>query len=281
MIKRLSAKELLSEYGDILIENEPLFQLIYYNAIKCAKRNDDETLFGIMSDNNQLRYIFNYLYPYDCVVVAYGIEDNCAYYAKLLSEFLNQRGIVIGGIHASKAFINDFNNNQLIPFVESMALDIMVIEQVKPQTQLGKMVIATIDDLKELKLMYQAFEKTCFEKSLSDEDAIDKFRAIFDNDSTKDTVFLYKVNEEIVAMAMATRKLSRGISINCVYTKENHRRQGYCKALMAEVSQHLLDLGNEYCTLFVDKNNPSSNAAYKSVGYKIVNEAYTYKRGVK
>ncbi|WP_159792414.1 GNAT family N-acetyltransferase [Puerhibacterium puerhi] len=54
-----------------------------------------------------------------------------------------------------------------------------------------------------------------------------------------------------------------------VFTPPAHRGRGYAGALVAHVSQALLDAGHRVC-LFTDQANPVSNALYQRLGYERV-----------
>ncbi len=75
---------------------------------------------------------------------------------------------------------------------------------------------------------------------------------------------------EIVSMAMKTRPIAHSVSIGSVYTPHKHRRKGYASALVAHLSQHLLDSGFQYINLFTDLDNPTSNKIYMNIGYQPV-----------
>jgi uncharacterized protein len=71
-------------------------------------------------------------------------------------------------------------------------------------------------------------------------------------------------------MAVKTRPTRRGVSISWVYTPPERRRHGHATSCVAALSQRLLDSGFEYCTLFTDLDNPTSNDIYQQVGYRPV-----------
>lgn len=90
-------------------------------------------------------------------------------------------------------------------------------------------------------------------------------------------VFVWEQDGEIVSMAMKTLPIANSITISGVYTPPEHRRQGYATALVARLSQHLLDLGYQFVNLFTDLNNPTSNGIYMKIGYHPVCDFRMYK----
>ncbi len=64
-----------------------------------------------------------------------------------------------------------------------------------------------------------------------------------------------------------------GNRIGPVYTPPERRGRGYATALVAELSQTLLDGGRRFCFLFTDLANPTSNAIYERIGYVRIAES--------
>ena len=73
-----------------------------------------------------------------------------------------------------------------------------------------------------------------------------------------------------VSMAAKTRKTTHGIAVSWVYTPPEFRRRGYASACVAALSQQLLDAGWQFCALFTDLANPTSNSIYQKIGYRPV-----------
>ena len=67
-----------------------------------------------------------------------------------------------------------------------------------------------------------------------------------------------------------------GVRIGPVYTPPTLRRRGYASALVAELSRRLLDGGRDYCFLYTDLSNPTSNRIYQDVGYERVCDSAEY-----
>ncbi len=60
-----------------------------------------------------------------------------------------------------------------------------------------------------------------------------------------------------------------GVRIGPVYTPPAERRRGYGTALVAAVSRSLLERGHRFCFLYTDLANPTSNAIYQRIGYRL------------
>jgi GNAT superfamily N-acetyltransferase len=61
-----------------------------------------------------------------------------------------------------------------------------------------------------------------------------------------------------------------GIRIGPVYTPPGLRQRGYATALVARVSREMLARGRRFCFLYTDMDNPTSNAIYQRIGYRLV-----------
>lgn len=79
-----------------------------------------------------------------------------------------------------------------------------------------------------------------------------------------------------VSMAGYAGPTTNGIRIGAVYTPPTLRRKGYASACAAGLSQHLLDIGFQFCFLFTDLLNPTSNHIYQQIGYQAVNDVDTF-----
>jgi predicted GNAT family acetyltransferase len=80
------------------------------------------------------------------------------------------------------------------------------------------------------------------------------------------TLFLW-VDGVPRSMAGRTRPTPHGEAIGFVYTPPSERRKGYATAVVARLSQRILDEGKQFCTLYTDLSNPTSNSIYQQIGY--------------
>lgn len=80
-----------------------------------------------------------------------------------------------------------------------------------------------------------------------------------------------------VSMAAAARPTLHGSTVNLVYTPPDLRGRGYASNCVAALSQHLLNDGYQFCALFTDLANPTSNKIYQAIGYQPVADFNEYR----
>jgi RimJ/RimL family protein N-acetyltransferase len=83
---------------------------------------------------------------------------------------------------------------------------------------------------------------------------------------------LWEVDGRPVSMAGLTRMVAGVTRVTGVYTPPEHRRRGYGGAATAAVSQQALDAGAAAVVLYTDLANPTSNALYRRLGYRPVED---------
>ncbi len=89
---------------------------------------------------------------------------------------------------------------------------------------------------------------------------------------------IWLVDDQPVSMAMSNRPPQlRSIGISAVYTPNEYRGKGYASAVVASLSQELLNQGYQRINLFTDLSNPTSNKIYKAIGFKEVCDYQEFK----
>jgi len=90
-------------------------------------------------------------------------------------------------------------------------------------------------------------------------------------------IFLWEVApDRPVSLAGKPRHSTHGVAIGPVYTPPAFRRRGYASACVAALSQRILDAGWQFCALFTDLANPTSNSVYQKIGYRPVGDFDEY-----
>jgi uncharacterized protein len=83
-----------------------------------------------------------------------------------------------------------------------------------------------------------------------------------------DRMWFWTLEDKHVSMAASGRKTPNGASIGPVYTPKEHRGKGYGSAITAALSQAIFDSGKQFCYLYTDMSNPTSNKIYQAIGYR-------------
>lgn len=81
-------------------------------------------------------------------------------------------------------------------------------------------------------------------------------------------LWVWDVDGRAVSFLGSGSPTLNGVRIGPVYTPRDQRNHGYASALVAHVSQYLLDSGRKFCFLFTDLANPTSNHIYQEIGYR-------------
>ena len=84
--------------------------------------------------------------------------------------------------------------------------------------------------------------------------------------------------DPIVSIAgKASGDTPAGQRIGWVYTPPSLRGRGYDTSVVASLSRQILGEGKDFCFLFTDVHNPTSNAIYERLGYRVHGEAAGYR----
>jgi GNAT superfamily N-acetyltransferase len=127
------------------------------------------------------------------------------------------------------------------------------------------------DETETLAQMYVAFADEATIPPITIDDA----RAMAARHLTHQSLFCWEVGGHVVSMAGHAPLVTTGESVigrvGPVYTPPHYRRHGYGSALTAHVSRHLLEKGARVM-LFTDAANPTSNAIYRVIGYRLIDQ---------
>ena len=80
-------------------------------------------------------------------------------------------------------------------------------------------------------------------------------------------VFLWEHEGKVVSMMKKSRPTKNSVTVSLVFTPKEERKKGYARTLVAQGSKELLK-DYEFCVLYTDMLNPTSNKIYKEIGYK-------------
>lgn len=145
-------------------------------------------------------------------------------------------------------------------------------EVTAPQGVPGQMRTAVEEEIPLIVEWRQGFHRDAFGSELSD---LDKIKTQTQKQVAAGNWYLWE-DQELVSMAIKSRSTKNGVTVSAVYTPPEFRRQGYASALVAALSQKLLDDGYQFCVLFTDLANKTSNNVYMKIGYKALGDYDKY-----
>ena len=137
-------------------------------------------------------------------------------------------------------------------------------EVIQPRPATGKLRLAEMRDLDLMIDWLMNFEAEAIPDSKARTSIVRKLTA---HRIEEGDVFLW-TDIEPVSMSVVVRKTARGAVVGGVYTPPELRGRGYASSCVAGLSQAQLDKGKQYCALFTDLANPTSNHIYQAIGYK-------------
>lgn len=145
-------------------------------------------------------------------------------------------------------------------------LRIYVLRKVIPPPQPGGFFRMAREDERGLLVDWSiAFQA----EALGEADQTAAARAV-DLGLLQNRLYVWEDQGKPVSMAASSRPTAHGMTVNLVYTPPDLRGRGYASACVAAISQKILDSGKQYCTLFTDLANPTSNSIYQKIGYQPV-----------
>lgn len=197
-----------------------------------------------------------------------------------LAEYIDESGIEIPGAQGNRPSVDDFctlwERARNVDAVVEVELGVHALTDVsKPSPVPGETRVATLDDFDLILEWVTAFKDEADPLSRrSDLDRALKNRLGVDPEVGG--TWLWEVNGEPVALSSYGFRTPNGMRIGPVYTPPAARRRGYATALVANQSAWLLAQDREFCFLFTDMANPTSNSIYRKIGYEKVGNARRY-----
>jgi GNAT superfamily N-acetyltransferase len=171
---------------------------------------------------------------------------------------------VIGPLETIREFAAVWAASRGVDAAPGMQMGIYAVETVRPPEEpaTGTMRVAEAGDAPLLKDWFHRFAD---EAGLGPPDVDAEVRSLVASGGA----FLWE-DEGPVCMTVAKSPTPNGIRIGYVYTPPMHRKRGYASALVAGVSQRMIDEGRRFCFLYTDLANPTSNEIYRRIGYQRV-----------
>ena len=264
--------------ADLLRSDEARYGLIYGIA-RLVDANphhygEEDPLFCVVNDSNGISAVAWRTPPYSVGLAWHAGDPEEA--VSLLIEAIRSRWAEIPGVAGHREVTDPFADrwcrNSGTSIRSTMAQRIYRLDSVNNVPSVhGGMRLATVADKDLVSEWRRAF-------ALEAESPAS--RSIRERDVTPliegGMVYLWEYSEDPVSMVMKGRPTEHGLSVTLVYTPPELRRNGYATACVASACRDMLKSGYDFCTLYTDLGNPTSNSIYMKIGFKPVCDSVEY-----
>ena len=273
VIQYEQASEFLEKCGDLLMQHEAENNLIIglANRLKHNPSAYSSTpFFATVEEENKIILAALMTPPHN--ILLSNFTDEAINGLQGLSDYLWQSGIFVNGVNSVKKIAKQFSSlwADRATLTSKIKMEEMIYRLdrvIAPQIPEGIFRKANKADFQLLSNWMPAFHMEALNEPLPPEE-INHLKERIHSQS----VYVW-VTKEIVSVAMKTRETPNGATIGFVYTPTELRGKGYAKAVVASLSQHLLDNGFQFCALYTNLANITSNFIYQKIGFVPIIEA--------
>jgi predicted GNAT family acetyltransferase len=261
-----------------LLPNEASHNLTF--GLLSTVRNDParfpEAIFALVEDAGAVMLVALRTNPERALILSLAAAPEAI---TLLAQDLHSTRLdllsVTGPNAESKAFAETWARLIQQRYWVYMPLRTYKLEKVIPVTGVsGHLRRATVEDRDRLVEWDLAFRREAFPK---EEHTLDEAISFIDTVLRFEMRGVYVWDDGgAVSYACYGGPTPHGIRIGPVYTPPQLRGRGYASACVAGMSQALLDSGRQFCFLFTDLNNPTSNHIYQVIGYESICDLTEY-----
>lgn len=260
----------------ILLENEVENNLILGVCLHIQSNPERyaEKYLSIVVEENEVLAIAVCTPPFKLLLWC-PLKDNDELIGLLLDDLL-QSELIISGVLTENKLARDFievwqkRTGQTVK--PGMSERIYQLEEVSfPKRHSGSMRLAEKNDLNLICKWMQEFHEEAIPN-----DPLNYFTEFATKKIDSEDLVIWEDKGKVVSLASRARPTINGICINLVYTPKKFRKKGYATALVAHLSQSLLNENWKYITLFTNLSNPTSNSIYQKVGFKPVCDFQEY-----
>ena len=208
--------------------------------------------------------------PYNLVLTRAKRDALMEIVDQMLSKKIHLPG-VNGPAETSQAFNEVWTKKTGRPFRAHRSLRLYQLRQViPPPTVNGRIRLIANSDANILRGWIHNFNAEIGEQA--EEDASKTFQRLL-----ADRRLYVWEDKDLCSIAAWGGPTSHGVRISLVYTPPELRQKGYATVCVATLSQLMLDSGKQFCCLFTNLSNPTSNRIYQRIGYEQVCDFNEYR----
>ena len=207
--------------------------------------------------------------PFNIVVARPRDDEALRYLARRLQGRVELPGVT-GAVPEGDVFAEAWGP----PCRLRMSQGIYAARRVDPPAVRGRARAAVVGDRELVLDWLRAFEVEALPEDAPHIDLEEAFERRIRSDTAGLT--LWEHEDRPVSLCGYGGRTPHGIRIGPVYTPPELRGRGYGSAVTAEVTRKQLDSGRDYCFLYTDLSNPTSNRIYVNIGYERVCDSAEY-----
>lgn len=263
-------KTFLEHAGPFLLADEAANNLMVAlcRDIQNGRYSDRAPLLVRVNDESQLVTTALQTPPYDLLLSRCGDDEVW----RALPRALVARGVSIPGVlgpsREAERFARAWAEQTGVTFTLRRGSRVFEVMRVRwPEPVSGEMIMALDAHRPLVQDWTEAFRE---EAVPNDMIPLDRMLAGADKRIDDGDCFLWIARDEPVSMACLVGRTPHGRRLSYVYTPPHRRRTGFAGALVANLTQRVLDDGCDFCFLFTDLSNPTSNRLYENIGYERV-----------
>ena len=259
----------LDVVGDFLLRDEARHNLMFgiCTTLRVTPDAYPEVLLWSVEEDGEVVAAALMTPPFNLVIAEPRDEGALRFLAGALSARLPG---VTGALPEAETFAQAWGVRHRL----RMAQGVYAVRRVQPWDAAGAMRHADRADRELLVEWIRAFEAESIPADAPHHDLgpiVDRRLA-----GREEGFALWEDGGEVVSLSGFGGRTPHGTRIGPVYTPPPLRGRGYASALVAELSAELLAGGLDYCFLYTDLANPTSNKIYMNVGYELVCESADY-----
>lgn len=229
---------------------------------------------GMVEENGETTYAFMQTSTNNWILADVGNVYNNV--IRKVAAFLHDSNVVVPGVlgptEKTEIFKNEWEKLTQSKATIKMKQLIYQLDQLNeiPETK-GQLCNAKPKDHPLVKKWLIQFG-VAISEYISEEDADQMAHSFISNR----TLYFWVVEGNPVSMLNRSRKTKNGATINAVFTPDEYKRNGYATASVAKLTEKLLKDGFQFCSLYTDLANSTSNSIYKKIGYYEVASSIVY-----
>ena len=261
-----------NDFGQVatpyLVKNDDKYSL-FLGVLQAIKDGKYENPFmAAIEENGELLALFQMTppHPLNIILVKEDRKEACI---DLCIDVLSKQSVQIESVISLKewaySFAQKWQEKTGEGFAIAMDQGLYRLDKVDNLLEMspGTWRYATEEDALLIEKWYSLFEE---DTGLPKTAALEIKKRVKNMLDAKE-VFLWEDEEQVVSMMKKARPTANGVTVSLVFTPKEKRKKGYARTLVAAGSKELLR-EFQFCVLYTDMLNPTSNKIYQEIGYQ-------------